>query len=436
MLIETLVTLLAAAAPATPPALALAPASLLRRTPAPAYAPEKRAVDNWRVESALWLDMGPLDAVKRALDAEANEPARCVKLNNYWCVKRAGWNGEIAADADGHVAFASAEEGAAVAALLLRRYYVDYKRHSARAIIERWAPAQCSLMPVRPTPGPPASREGMARMLPQRVAPMGLAPRGLQNTLRARWLAAHGRGGVGASSSAKSAFSSPRDLMPAPAASPGMPTSRGGMARMLPQRVVPMGPAPRGLQSTLRARWLAAHGRGGGGASPSAKSHFVGPPDLMPAPSIMEGVSEARRQRPKARLEPPAPAPALDAAASLASLPAPPPLPPLGGTFDCSGELARIANYAAHVAEGIAATPNDDLQLFDGAGQPTDNLARALVNMAAVEIGPARPRMGLVTAAVAQLRRLLKDPTSDATASAAPGAGPMTNENLSSHQPQ
>ncbi|WP_330082850.1 hypothetical protein [Methylocystis iwaonis] len=355
MLIETLVTLIAAAAPAKPPPLVIAPAALFWRTPTPAYAPEKRAVDNWRVESALWLDMSPLAAAKRALDADDNEPARCVKLNNYWCVKSAGWNGEIAADADGHVAFASAEEGAAVAALLLRRYYVDYKRHSARAIIERWAPAQCATVAARATP-PATARPA-----------------------------------------------------PSPAAN-AAPASRAGMMRMLPQRIVPMGIAPRGLQNTLRARWLAAHGRGDVGwgrrrAAPAA-------PDLIPAPSIMAGVSEARPKRAKT-LAAPAPDTRLEATASLAALP--PALPPLP-TIDCSGELARIGNYAAHVSEGIAATPNDDLALFDATGRPTDNLARALANMAAVEIGPARPRSGLVNAAVAQLRRLLESPaTPEAT---------------------
>ncbi|KAF2992611.1 hypothetical protein OGR47_06135 [Methylocystis sp. MJC1] len=362
MLIETLVTLIAAAAPAKPPPLAIAPASLFWRTPTPAYAPEKRAVDNWRVESALWLDMKPLDAARRALDAEDGEPARCVKLNNYWCVKSAGWNGEIAADADGHVAFASAEEGAAVAALLLRRYYVDYKRHSARAIVERWAPAQCSLVIARATP--PAA---------PRSTPI-----------------------VAAGQTAKVT-----------------PASRAGMMRMLPQRIVPMGLAPRGLQNTLRARWLAAHGRGDVGWG--ARRARPGTPDLIPAPSIMAGVSEALPKRAKP-LPAPLPEPNLNATASLAALP--PPLPPLPsiGSVDCSGELARIGNYAAHVSEGIAATPNDDLALFDADGQPTDNLAKALVNMAAVEIGPARPRGGLVTAAVAQLKRLLDQP-------ATPGAG-------------
>lgn len=380
MLLETFVMLLTAVAPARPPAIAVAPASMLWRTPAPAYAPETRAVDNWRIESAQWLEMGPVAAAKRALDVEDGDPARCVKLNNYWCVKRAGWTGEIAADADGHVAFASAEEGAAVAALLLRRYYVDYKRHTARAIVERWAPAQCSPIVARPTPGAPASREGMARMMPQRVVPMAIAPRGLQNTLRARWLAAHGRGGVGA--------------------------------------------AP------MRARPAEA-------------------PDLMPAPSIMAGVSEARPR--KGKIKPPRGAD-VDSVAGLTLLPPPVPAQPMSqapaspppplGTVDCSGELARIANYAAHVAEGVVASPNDDLLLFAADGQPTGNLAKVLLNMAAVEIGPDRPRMALVGAAVSQLRRLLAAPATNAGPEPEPKAEPR-REALqpnppaeAAHQPQ
>lgn len=383
MLIETLAVLISAAAPAKPPPVVVAPASIFWRTPAPAYDPGQRAVDNWRAESALWLEMSPLAAAKRALGAEDGDPARCVKLNNYWCVKRAGWNGEIAADADGHVAFASAEEGAAVAALLLRRYYVDYKRKSARAIVERWAPAQCSPMMPRATPGVPASREGMARMLPQRVVPMGLAPRGIQNTLRARWLAAHGRGGVAWSA-------------PAPAA------ARAERAEKILE-----------LRQRAEAYRLAAFRR----------VHRTPPHPLrlMPAPSIMAGVAETRAHHERSLAAKPAPdaGSAIDAASALADLPAPiAPPPPFAGAVDCSGELLRIANYAAHVAEGIAASPNDDLQLFDDAGRPTGNLARALANMAAVEIGPSRPRPGLVTAAVAQLRRLLEDP---AEAAAVPG---------------
>lgn len=351
MLVETLVMLLAAAAPTRAPVAVVAPAALFARAAAPSYQPDQRAVDNWRIESALALDMSPLAAARRALGAEQGEPARCVKLNNYWCIKRAGWNGEIAADADGHVAFASAEEGAAVAALLLRRYYIDYKRHSARAIVERWAPAQCSPMMGRALPGPPASRAGLARMIPQRVVPMGLAPRGIQNTLRARWLAAHGRGGVGAGSR-------------------------------------------RALSETL---------------------------DLLPTPSIMEGVSENRSRRSKTVEKQARATPDTDATAALAALPPPRSLPPPRGVADCSGELTRIANYAAHVAEGVVSGPNDDLMLFTATGAPTGNLARVMANMAAVEIGPARPRAGLVAAAVAQLRRLLEEPApAEASRSAAP----------------
>jgi len=343
MLVETLVMLLSAAAPQKAPMAVIAPAALLSFAPAPTYQPEKRAVDNWRVESALSLELSPLAAARRAVGAEDTDPARCVKLNNYWCIKRAGWNGEIAADADGHVAFASAEEGAAVAALLLRRYYVDYKRRTARAIVERWAPAQCAAMVGRAVAGPPVSRAGMARMLPQRVVPMGLAPHGIQNTLRARWLAAHGRGG------------------------------------------------------------------GGGIASRRALSGAL---DLIPAPSIMEGVSERRGARTHGQTEPKAPARDIDTTAALSTAPLPPmpALPLLRSPGECSNELARISNYADHVAEGVVAGPNEDLMLFTASGQPTGNLVKVMANMAAVEIGPSRPRPGLIVAAVAQLRRMLDYP--------------------------
>ena len=73
-------------------------------------------------------------------------------------------------------------------------------------------------------------------------------------------------------------------------------------------------------------------------------------------------------------------------------------------SLDCSGDLIRINNYATHIAEGIAAGPDQDLHLFTADGQPTENLARALANMAAVEIGPLRAHPSLVAFAVAQLR--------------------------------
>ena len=105
-------------------------------------------------------------------------------LNNYWCIKRARWAGEIAADAEGHVAFASAIDGAIAAAMLLRRYYLDFNRRSALAIVSRWAPPQCT--------GGKAALGKAGKPHNARIAMLaGLAPRGIQNTLHARWLAAH-----------------------------------------------------------------------------------------------------------------------------------------------------------------------------------------------------------------------------------------------------
>ena len=150
---------------------------------AASFRPLAREVTNWRGEAAGALDLPLAGALGLRIGIDPRGLSRCVRLNNYWCIKRAGWAGEIAADAEGHVAFASAQEGAIVAAVLLRKYYVDYGRHSALAIVSHWAPANCGL--ARALPGLP-------------VGLRALAPRGLRTTLRGRWLAAHGRGSVGA----------------------------------------------------------------------------------------------------------------------------------------------------------------------------------------------------------------------------------------------
>jgi hypothetical protein len=138
--------------------------------PAPTYRPQTREVSNWRWQAAVRLD-APLSFGAAVLAGRVPASvSRCVKLNNYWCIKRAGWAGEIAADSEGHVAFTSALEGARTAALLLRRYYIDFGRHTAMEIVSHWAPAQCG------------SSIG------------AFAVHGLGNTLRARWLAAHRSG--------------------------------------------------------------------------------------------------------------------------------------------------------------------------------------------------------------------------------------------------
>lgn len=147
---------------------------------APVFQPAARAVSTWRQEAAAGLAVDGETADRLKGDGPPPSVARCVKLNNYWCIKRAGWNGEIAADGEGHVAFASAEDGAAVAALLLKRYYVDFGRHTALAIVSHWAPARC---------GGPASVTGGRRVAAKNAGRFA-------GTLRARWLASHPRGFV------------------------------------------------------------------------------------------------------------------------------------------------------------------------------------------------------------------------------------------------
>ena len=141
-----------------------------------AFRPATREVSNWRAEAGQHLALPLLDGLGLWLGRDLAGLSRCVRLNNYWCIKRAGWAGEIAADSEGHVAFSSAQEGALVAAVLLRRYYVDFRRHSALDIVSHWAPANCG-------GGGGGGKIGK-----------GIALRGLGNTLRARYLASRGRG--------------------------------------------------------------------------------------------------------------------------------------------------------------------------------------------------------------------------------------------------
>jgi hypothetical protein len=152
-----------------------------------AFDAARRAVSNWPAEAMENLDLSAKTKTEMASKSGSPEFPRCVMLNNYWCIKRARWAGEIAADAEGHVAFASAIDGAAAAAMLLRRYYLDYNRRSALAILSRWAPPQCA--------GGTAAIGGPRTPRTARFATLaGLAPHGIQNTLHARWLAGHRRG--------------------------------------------------------------------------------------------------------------------------------------------------------------------------------------------------------------------------------------------------
>lgn len=168
--------------------------------PPPQFAPLSRSVSNWGAEASAHLGL--------ASDADKGV-TRCVRLNNYWCVKGLRWNGMIAADGEGHAAFASAVEGAAVAALLLRRYYRDYGRKSAQAIVARWAPAQCGVTASRGAVRSPGS------------APDALSTRGIGQTLRARWIA-RGRGKLAKLAKAAPRPSSLPPMMRAPSIAVGL----------------------------------------------------------------------------------------------------------------------------------------------------------------------------------------------------------------------
>jgi hypothetical protein len=167
----------------------------------PSFRPADRAVSNWRREAMWNVALAPSATIRLALGKDADSVSRCVKLNNYWCIKKAGWNGEIASDAEGHVAFASALEGATVAALLLRHYYIDLHRRSALAIISRWAPAQCNLqiaMPVKPLLSPlkvHAKLASTAMTIPSlsELSVHDFAATDTRNTVHARGLAWHAR---------------------------------------------------------------------------------------------------------------------------------------------------------------------------------------------------------------------------------------------------
>ena len=296
-----------AAGEATPPA---APAEV-------AFEPARRAVSNWLTEAMDNLDLSRETKTEIAGGPGLLDLPRCVKLNNYWCIKRAGWAGEIAADAEGHVAFASAIDGAIAAAILLRRYYIDYNRRSALAILSHWAPAQCAV--VTAAMGRPSKPRAVYIAILASVA-----PHGIQNTLRAHWLAAHRQGFF-----------------------------RPDKTKALRRSIVPN-------------RLLV----------------------MMRAPEIAVGMGEAQR----------APIPITKIAAL--DFTAPVTEPP--GTA-CASENTRIQNYAARAIDGIAASPNDDLNLFLADGTAGANLSRLLENMAKVEIGPLATHAGLIAAAIDRL---------------------------------
>ncbi len=153
-----------------------APANVAQPHVLPSFSAQARGVEGWESQSLANLQVKALLAQKlmNMAQGEAVSPnvPRCIKLNNFWCIKGKGWAGQLASDDEGHAAFSSALDGTVAAARLIRRYYIDFKRHSAMAIVSHWAPAQCFA--------------GVGGVVSRQDAPFGIG-----RTLRARWLAKH-----------------------------------------------------------------------------------------------------------------------------------------------------------------------------------------------------------------------------------------------------
>jgi hypothetical protein len=377
--------------------LAEAQAGLSRMGPAasvaPLFQPEARAVSNWRQEAGEALRPASLALVTRYSVTDPSFVARCVKLNNYWCIKRARWEGEIGADAEGHTGFASAAAGADAAALLLRRYYREFGRRTALSIVRRWAPAECR---VAGTPAPAASATA------PRVAP-DIAPRGIQKTLRARYLARQGRGGA-----VKRVAVAPQGGL---RVQPWSARARlGGQIRAAGSEVAktePKRPQP-------AKRVAAAEPAPNPGLLIKPSTIIAKPSELLVKPSVLLVAPSVLLKKPQERNATPAPARGIDRrdrfAAESASLP-----PIAAGLPDvplldlrlpapvCANDETRIRNYAGRIAASAGLGMEDDLKLFAADGTPTLNLARVMLAMSGFELGTLRAAPALVDAAVARL---------------------------------
>src|SRR4051812_30311874 len=335
----------------------------------PAYLAAAREVSNWRREAVQDLQPAPLSALAVLLQVERPVVTRCVKLNNYWCIKRARWAGEIGADEEGHTGFATADQGADAAVMLLRRYYLEFGRRSVLEIVRRWAPAECG--------------GGPSLSLPT------LAIRGIGTTLRARWLAAHRARPSSAAVGARR--TSVASAGPAPAGA-ARPARRAAVQARV--SVVPLRPLP-----AFRVPDIAV-GLGARPAATISATLAVTPKRRQPTPASVA----AAQNRAAARVAKAAPSPGATPTrpaslrvASTASTTAPRPAAAV-----CTPDEARIRNYAARIVTGLELGPGEDLKLFQPDGTPLPNLARVLAAMSSVELGMLSASMELIESAIAR----------------------------------
>jgi hypothetical protein len=362
-----------------------------RATPADAsaFVAEARAVTNWRAEAVRDLDPMPLSAMAVLASVERPVVTRCVKLNNYWCIKQARWSGEIGADVEGHVGFATAEHGADAAVKLLRRYYLELDRKSALAIARRWAPAEC----LTAASGPPTM----------------LAIRGLGNTLRARWLAARRARPARVRVAAKGNMALPRrpaanrvsavPLRPLPVVSvpnimAGVGAPQPADAARLPARVPPRRqPTPASVTAAKAAATARAESRAASGRNAAATARAAARASASAPP---EGIAA----KPGTRIASASPVPAPPLRPDTVAAATPSPSPPSRPVLACAPDERRIQNYAARMVQGLDLQPGDDLKLFDPDGTPGPNLTRVLLSMSSFELGHLRASLELVAGAV------------------------------------
>ncbi|HEX8665869.1 MAG TPA: hypothetical protein VF744_17785 [Beijerinckiaceae bacterium] len=361
--------------------------------PAPAYRAAERAVSNWRLEAVQDLQPAPVSALAVLLGVERPVVTRCVKLNNYWCIKRARWNGEIGHDDEGHVGFSSADKGADAAVTLLRRYYLDFGRKSALDIVRRWAPAEC--------------RGGSGS-----ISIASLAVHGIGQTLRARWLAAQ-RAKVSARPAPSAA------AVASSSASPARPTAGAATAGRKAKIASPRPAAPQVSRVPLRPLPTfrvpdIAVGLGERKVATISASLAPAPRRRQPTPASVAAAGRAKDSRivqatrPKPVAATPVRVAAATATAATASIPRP---------AACTVDEGRIRNYAARMVQGLDLGPADDLKLFAPDGTALPNLSRVMLAMSAVELGVLRASMELIEAAIG---RATPRPQASAAAPAPP----------------
>jgi hypothetical protein len=322
------------------------------------YLAADRAVSNWRAEALHDLQPRPVSAMAVLLNVERPVVTRCVKLNNYWCIKRARWNGEIGHDDEGHVGFASADQGADAAVTLLRRYYLDFGRKSALDIVRRWAPAEC--------------RGGPSLSLSV------LAVRGIGQTLRARWLAAQ-RARTAKSAPVRVAAAGKKAASVRAAARP----AAGPRVSVVPLRPLPSFRVP-DIGVGLGERPVAA----------VSAARAPVPRRRQPTPASVAAATRAK-DAPAARpLQLARPKRTAPGAVQIASAAKP------AQAASCTPDEGRIRNYAARMVQGLDLGPGDDLKLFAPDGTPMPNLPRVMLAMSAVELGVLRASMELIEAAI------------------------------------